>query len=179
VATLPDGTDIQELTGELATMTTLWDAPRAQSHGHAKRLPTVSILIELTVTATGELPPGRLDAATSSPAPATSSTTPSTRPRTPTRNTCGPTSSPLTGELIVTIADSGDGAAAEGIGALFHPRRLGQTPQRGSGRQRGFGLVLVRQAAISNISSRRSRPSNSPATGLQADRSMNNGGVSK
>ncbi|UVI36698.1 sensor histidine kinase [Brevibacterium spongiae] len=47
VATLRDRTDIQELTGELATMTTLSEALRAQTHEHANRLHTVSTLIEL------------------------------------------------------------------------------------------------------------------------------------
>ncbi|MDN6123548.1 MAG: PAS domain-containing protein [Brevibacterium sp.] len=47
VATLRDRTDIQELTGELETMTTLTEALRAQTHEHANRLHTVSTLIEL------------------------------------------------------------------------------------------------------------------------------------
>ncbi|QAY58988.1 sensor histidine kinase [Microbacterium protaetiae] len=47
VATLRDRTDIQELTGELETMTTLSQALRAQTHEHANRLHTVATLIEL------------------------------------------------------------------------------------------------------------------------------------
>src|SRR5699024_5222958 len=113
VATLRGRPDIQELTGGLATMATLTEALRAQTHAHANRLHTLATLIELgrtqealdfavrdkqeaqrltdsfvgsldepfitalmigkaaqahergielTVTATGELPPGALDA---------------------------------------------------------------------------------------------------------------------
>ncbi|PFG32035.1 ATP-binding protein [Paramicrobacterium agarici] len=47
VATLRDRTDIQELTGELESMTTLSEALRAQTHEHANRLHTVATLIEL------------------------------------------------------------------------------------------------------------------------------------
>ncbi|MCW4457671.1 sensor histidine kinase [Microbacterium sp. MPKO10] len=47
VATLRDRTDIQQLTGELESMTTLSEALRAQTHEHANRLHTVATLIEL------------------------------------------------------------------------------------------------------------------------------------
>lgn len=47
VATLRDHTEVQELTGELASMTTLAEALRAQTHEHANRLHTVATLIEL------------------------------------------------------------------------------------------------------------------------------------
>ncbi|WP_258142666.1 sensor histidine kinase [Arthrobacter sp. MYb227] len=47
VATLRDHTEVQELTGELESMTTLAEALRAQTHEHANRLHTVATLIEL------------------------------------------------------------------------------------------------------------------------------------
>ncbi|WP_195760750.1 ATP-binding protein [Agromyces kandeliae] len=47
VTTLRDHTRLQELTGELATMTTLSDALRSQAHEFANRLHTVIALIEL------------------------------------------------------------------------------------------------------------------------------------
>lgn len=47
VTTLRDHTQLQELTGELATMTTLSDALRSQAHEFANRLHTIIALIEL------------------------------------------------------------------------------------------------------------------------------------
>ena len=47
VTTLRDHTEIESLTGELATMRTLTDALRAQTHEHANRLHTIVSLIEL------------------------------------------------------------------------------------------------------------------------------------
>lgn len=47
VTTLRDHTELQELTGELATMTTLSDALRSQAHEFANRLHTIIALIEL------------------------------------------------------------------------------------------------------------------------------------
>ena len=47
VTTLRDHTRLQELTGELATMTTLSDALRSQAHEFANRLHTMIALIEL------------------------------------------------------------------------------------------------------------------------------------
>jgi sensor histidine kinase regulating citrate/malate metabolism len=47
VTTLRDHTRLQELTGELATMTTLSDALRSQAHEFANRLHTIIALIEL------------------------------------------------------------------------------------------------------------------------------------
>ena len=47
VATLRDRTEVQALTGELESMTTLAEALRAQTHEHANRLHTVATLIEL------------------------------------------------------------------------------------------------------------------------------------
>lgn len=47
VTTLRDHTQLQELTGELATMTTLSDALRSQTHEFANRLHTIIALIEL------------------------------------------------------------------------------------------------------------------------------------
>jgi len=47
VTTLRDHTRLQELTGELATMTTLSDALRSQAHEFANRLHTIVALIEL------------------------------------------------------------------------------------------------------------------------------------
>jgi sensor histidine kinase regulating citrate/malate metabolism len=61
VTTLRDHTRLQELTGELATMTTLSDALRSQAHEFANRLHTIIALIELdrpaeaAELATGEL----------------------------------------------------------------------------------------------------------------------------
>lgn len=51
VTTLRDHTRLQELTGELATMTTLSDALRSQAHEFANRLHTIIALIELGRTA--------------------------------------------------------------------------------------------------------------------------------
>lgn len=47
VTTLRDHTQLQELAGELATMTTLSDALRSQAHEFANRLHTIIALIEL------------------------------------------------------------------------------------------------------------------------------------
>ncbi len=47
VTTVRDHTRLQELTGELATMTTLSDALRSQAHEFANRLHTIIALIEL------------------------------------------------------------------------------------------------------------------------------------
>ena len=47
VTTLRDHTQLQELTGELETMTTLSDALRSQTHEFANRLHTIIALIEL------------------------------------------------------------------------------------------------------------------------------------
>ncbi|MFJ6419261.1 ATP-binding protein [Paeniglutamicibacter sp. NPDC091659] len=47
VATLRDRTEVQALTGELESLTTLAEALRAQTHEHANRLHTVATLIEL------------------------------------------------------------------------------------------------------------------------------------
>ncbi|MFF5793633.1 ATP-binding protein [Paeniglutamicibacter sp. NPDC012692] len=47
VATLRDRTEVQALTGELESMTTLAEALRAQTHEHANRLHTIATLIEL------------------------------------------------------------------------------------------------------------------------------------
>jgi sensor histidine kinase regulating citrate/malate metabolism len=47
VTTIRDHTELQELTGELATMTTLSDALRSQAHEFANRLHTIIALIEL------------------------------------------------------------------------------------------------------------------------------------
>lgn len=47
VATLRDRTEVQELTGELESLTTLAEALRAATHEHANRLHTVATLIEL------------------------------------------------------------------------------------------------------------------------------------
>jgi two-component system CitB family sensor kinase len=47
VTTLRDHTELQELTGELETMTTLSDALRSQAHEFANRLHTIIALIEL------------------------------------------------------------------------------------------------------------------------------------
>ncbi len=47
VTTIRDHTELQELTGELATMTTLSDALRSQAHEYANRLHTIIALIEL------------------------------------------------------------------------------------------------------------------------------------
>ncbi|HKH09096.1 MAG TPA: ATP-binding protein, partial [Agromyces sp.] len=47
VTTLRDHTELQELTGELETMTTLSDALRSQTHEFANRLHTIIALIEL------------------------------------------------------------------------------------------------------------------------------------
>ena len=47
VATLRDHTEVQALTGQLESLTTLTEALRAQTHEHANRLHTVATLIEL------------------------------------------------------------------------------------------------------------------------------------
>ncbi len=196
VVTLRDRTDFEELSGELATMRTLSEALRAQTHEHANRLHTVSNLIELgriddalefavrdeqesqrltdtfvdsldepfitalmigkaaqahergielTVTATGELPPGSLDARdlvtvagnlldNALDAAADS----------PDRHVWADFV-PADGELLITIADSGTGIDPADIDTIF---RLGTTektaPVDAGGR--GFGLALVRQA---------------------------------
>lgn len=196
VVTLRDRTDFEELTGELATMRTLSEALRAQTHEHANRLHTVSNLIELgriddalefavrdeqesqrltdtfvdsldepfitalmigkaaqahergielTVTATGELPSGSLDARdlvtvagnlldNALDAAADS----------PERHVWADFVA-ADGELIITIADSGTGIDPADIDTIF---RLGTTektaPVAAGGR--GFGLALVRQA---------------------------------
>ncbi|TNM53027.1 sensor histidine kinase [Brevibacterium sediminis] len=196
VATLRDRTDIQELTGELATMTTLSEALRAQTHEHANRLHTVSTLIELgrvqealdfavkdeqesqrltdsfvasldepfitalmigkaaqanehgielTVTATGELPPERLDARDLVTVAGNLLDNAFDAVADSDEKHVWADFVAADGELIITIADSGDGVAGEDIDALFH---LGASakPETGGVGRHGFGLVLVRQA---------------------------------
>src|SRR5699024_6654389 len=196
VATLRDRTDIQELTGELATMTTLSEALRAQTHEHANRLHTVSTLIELgrtqealdfavrdkqeaqrltdsfvgsldepfitalmigkaaqaqergielTVTATGELPPGALDVR--------DLVTVAGNLLDNTLDAAADSADKhvwavfvaAEGEPIITIADSAQGSDAEEVQALFRLRASANTAAAAPG-ARGFGLVLVRQA---------------------------------
>ncbi|UZD62734.1 sensor histidine kinase [Brevibacterium sp. JSBI002] len=196
VATLRDRTDIQELTGELATMTTLSEALRAQTHEHANRLHTVSTLIELgrvqealdfavkdeqesqrltdsfvasldepfitalmigkaaeanergielTVTATGELPPERLDARDLVTVAGNLLDNAFDAVADSDEKHVWADFVTADGELIITIADSGAGVAGEDIDALFH---LGASakPETGGVGRHGFGLVLVRQA---------------------------------
>lgn len=196
VATLRDRTDIQELTGELATMTTLSEALRAQTHEHANRLHTVSTLIELgrvqealdfavkdeqesqrltdsfvasldepfitalmigkaaqanergielTVTATGELPPERLDARDLVTVAGNLLDNAFDAVADTDEKHVWADFVAADGELIITIADSGAGVAGEDIDALFH---LGTSakPEAGGVGRHGFGLVLVRQA---------------------------------
>lgn len=196
VATLRDRTDIQELTGELATMTTLSEALRAQTHEHANRLHTVSTLIELgrvqealdfavkdeqesqrltdsfvasldepfitalmigkaaqanergielTVTATGELPPERLDARDLVTVAGNLLDNAFDAVADADEKHVWADFVAADGELIITIADSGAGVAGEDIDALFH---LGTSakPEAGGVGRHGFGLVLVRQA---------------------------------
>ncbi|WP_193084669.1 ATP-binding protein [Brevibacterium aurantiacum] len=196
VATLRDRTDIQELTGELETMTTLTEALRAQTHEHANRLHTVSTLIELgrsrealdfavrdqqesqrltdsfvdsldepfitalmigkaaqanergielTVTATGELPPGSLDARDLVTVAGNLLDNAFDAAAESEERHVWADFVAADGELIITIADSGPGVDEPEIDAIFH---LGASdkaaPPRSGGR--GFGLVLVRQA---------------------------------
>ncbi|KAB1947919.1 sensor histidine kinase [Brevibacterium linens] len=196
VATLRDRTDIQELTGELATMTTLSEALRAQTHEHANRLHTVSTLIELgrvqealdfavkdeqesqrltdsfvasldepfitalmigkaaqanergielTVTATGELPPERLDARDLVTVAGNLLDNAFDAVADTDEKHVWADFVAADGELIITIADSGAGVAGEDIDALFHLGASAKPEPGGVGRH-GFGLVLVRQA---------------------------------
>ena len=196
VATLRDRTDIQELTGELATMTTLSEALRAQTHEHANRLHTVSTLIELgrvqealdfavkdeqesqrltdsfvasldepfitalmigkaaqanergielTVTATGELPPERLDARDLVTVAGNLLDNAFDAVADADEKHVWADFVAADGELIITIADSGAGVAGEDIDALFHLGTSAKPEPGGVGRH-GFGLVLVRQA---------------------------------
>ncbi|GGC44760.1 histidine kinase [Brevibacterium sediminis] len=196
VATLRDRTDIQELTGELATMTTLSEALRAQTHEHANRLHTVSTLIELgrvqealdfavkdeqesqrltdsfvasldepfitalmigkaaqanergielTVTATGELPPERLDARDLVTVAGNLLDNAFDAVADSDEKHVWADFVAADGELIITIADSGAGVAGEDIDALFHLGASAKPEVGGVGRH-GFGLVLVRQA---------------------------------
>ena len=196
VATLRDRTDIQELTGELATMTTLSEALRAQTHEHANRLHTVSTLIELgrtqealdfavrdkqeaqrltdsfvgsldepfitalmigkaaqahergielTVTATGELPPGALDARDLVTVAGNLLDNALDAAADSADKHVWADFVAAEGELIITIADSGQGVDAEEVEALFHLGASAKTATEEPG-GRGFGLVLVRQA---------------------------------
>lgn len=196
VATLRDRTDIQELTGELATMTTLSEALRAQTHEHANRLHTVSTLIELgrvqealdfavkdeqesqrltdsfvasldepfitalmigkaaqahergielTVTATGELPPERLDARDLVTVAGNLLDNAFDAVADSEEKHVWADFVAADGELIITIADSGAGVAGEDIDALFH-LGVSAKPEVGGVERHGFGLVLVRQA---------------------------------
>lgn len=196
VATLRDRTDIQELTGELATMTTLSEALRAQTHEHANRLHTVSTLIELgrtqealdfavrdkqeaqrltdsfvgsldepfitalmigkaaqahergielTVTATGELPPGALDARDLVTVAGNLLDNALDAAAESADKHVWADFVAAEGELIITIADSGQGVDAEEVEALFHLGASAKTAAEEPG-GRGFGLVLVRQA---------------------------------
>lgn len=196
VATLRDRTDIQELTGELATMTTLSEALRAQTHEHANRLHTVSTLIELgrvqealdfavkdeqesqrltdsfvasldepfitalmigkaaqanergielTVTATGELPPERLDARDLVTVAGNLLDNAFDAVADSVEKQVWADFVAADGELIITIADSGAGVAGDDIEALFHLGASAKPEVAGVGRH-GFGLVLVRQA---------------------------------
>nr|WP_245396012.1 sensor histidine kinase [Brevibacterium permense] len=196
VATLRDRTDIQELTGELATMTTLSEALRAQTHEHANRLHTVSTLIELgrvqealdfavkdeqesqrltdsfvasldepfitalmigkaaqanergielTVTATGELPPERLDARDLVTVAGNLLDNAFDAVADSVEKQVWADFVAADGELIITIADSGAGVVGEDIEALFHLGASAKPEVAGVGRH-GFGLVLVRQA---------------------------------
>lgn len=196
VATLRDRTDIQELTGELATMTTLSEALRAQTHEHANRLHTVSTLIELgrvqealdftvkdeqesqrltdsfvasldepfitalmigkaaqanergielTVTATGELPPERLDARDLVTVAGNLLDNAFDAVADSVEKHVWADFVAADGELIITIADSGAGVVGEDVDALFHLGASAKPEVGGVGRH-GFGLVLVRQA---------------------------------
>ncbi|WP_209373861.1 sensor histidine kinase [Brevibacterium renqingii] len=196
VATLRDRTDIQELTGELATMTTLSEALRAQTHEHANRLHTVSTLIELgrsqealdfavkdkqeaqsltdsfvgsldepfitalmigkaaqahergielTVTATGELPPGALDARDLVTVAGNLLDNAIDAAADSEEKHVWADFVAADGELIITIADSGPGIDEDEIDAIFHlgASRKSEFADVGG---HGFGLVLVRQA---------------------------------
>ncbi|GAA1853883.1 sensor histidine kinase [Brevibacterium marinum] len=196
VATLRDRTDIQELTGELETMTTLTEALRAQTHEHANRLHTVSTLIELgrspealdfavrdqqesqrltdsfvdsldepfitalmigkaaqanergielTVTATGQLPPASLDARDLVTVAGNLLDNAFDAAADSEERHVWADFVAADGELIITIADSGPGIEDTDIDAIFH---LGASEKAAAPRTggRGFGLVLVRQA---------------------------------
>ncbi|MDN5808175.1 MAG: sensor histidine kinase [Brevibacterium sp.] len=196
VATLRDRTDIQELTGELETMTTLTEALRAQTHEHANRLHTVSTLIELgrsrealdfavrdqqesqrltdsfvdsldepfitalmigkaaqanergielTVTATGELPPASLDARDLVTVAGNLLDNAFDAAAESAERHVWADFAAADGELIITIADSGPGIESAEIDAIFH---LGASAKAVAPRTggRGFGLVLVQQA---------------------------------
>nr|WP_216629826.1 sensor histidine kinase [Brevibacterium renqingii] len=196
VATLRDRTDIQELTGELATMTTLSEALRAQTHEHANRLHTVSTLIELgrsqealdfavkdkqeaqsltdsfvgsldepfitalmigkaaqahergielTVTATGELPPGALDARDLVTVAGNLLDNAIDAAADSEEKHVWADFVAADGELIITIADSGPGIDEDEIDAIFHLGASKKSGTVGVGGH-GFGLVLVRQA---------------------------------
>ncbi|MGO2035666.1 MAG: ATP-binding protein [Brevibacterium sp.] len=196
VVTLRDRTDIQELTGELATMTTLSEALRAQTHEHANRLHTVSTLIELgrsqealdfavrdrqesqrltdsfvdsldepfitalmigkaaqanervielTVTANGELPPGSLDARDLVTVAGNLLDNAFDAAADSDERHVWADFLAADGELIITIADSGPGVGEADIDAIFHLGATEKTTHAGPG-GRGFGLVLVRQA---------------------------------
>ncbi|WP_309131316.1 sensor histidine kinase [Brevibacterium sp.] len=195
VATLRDRTDFQELSGELATMTTLAEALRAQTHEHANRLHTVSTLIELgrdrealefavrdqqesqrltdsfvesldepfitalligkaaqahergielSVSATGELPPGTLDARdlvtiTGNLLDNAFDAAANSEERQVWADFVA-----ADGELIISIADSGPGIDPADVDAIFHLGASDKSaPPKPGGR--GFGLMLVRQ----------------------------------
>ncbi|WP_193072284.1 sensor histidine kinase [Brevibacterium sp. FME37] len=196
VATLRDRTDIQELTGELETMTTLTEALRAQTHEHANRLHTVATLIELgrsrealdfavrdqqesqrltdsfvgsldepfitalmigkaaqanergielTVTATGELPAGSLDARDLVTVAGNLLDNAFDAAAESEERHVWADFVAADAELIITIADSGPGIDEPEIDAIFHLGASGKAAPPHSG-GRGFGLVLVRQA---------------------------------
>ncbi|SMX89693.1 MULTISPECIES: sensor histidine kinase [unclassified Brevibacterium] len=196
VATLRDRTDIQELTGELETMTTLTEALRAQTHEHANRLHTVATLIELgrsrealdfavrdqqesqrltdsfvdsldepfitalmigkaaqanergielTVTATGELPAGSLDARDLVTVAGNLLDNAFDAAAESEERHVWADFVAADAELIITIADSGPGIEEPEIDAIFHLGASGKAAPPHSG-GRGFGLVLVRQA---------------------------------
>ncbi|MCT2359069.1 sensor histidine kinase [Brevibacterium casei] len=196
VVTLRDRTDFEELSGELATMRTLSEALRAQTHEHANRLHTVSNLIELgriddalefavrdeqesqrltdtfvdsldepfitalmigkaaqahergielTVTATGELPPGSLDARDLVTVAGNLIDNALDAAADSAERHVWADFVAADGELIITIADSGAGIDETEIDAML---RLGATGKAEAAHPggRGFGLALVRQA---------------------------------
>lgn len=196
VATLRDRTDIQELTGELATMTTLSEALRAQTHEHANRLHTISTLIELgrsrealdfavrdkqeaqrltdsfvgsldepfitalmigkaaqahergielEVTATGELPAESLDAKDLVTVAGNLLDNAFDAAADSEEKHVWADFVAADSELIITIADSGQGVDVDELDALFHLGGSRKSDVEGPG-GRGFGLVLVRQA---------------------------------
>ncbi|MEQ6897157.1 sensor histidine kinase [Microbacterium sp. KR10-403] len=196
VATLRDRTDIQELTGELETMTTLSQALRAQTHEHANRLHTVATLIELgrerealdfavrdqqesqrltdsfvqsldepfitalmigkaaqahergirlTITASGELPPGALDARDLVTVTGNLLDNALDAAAASDERHVWADFSAADGELTITVADSGPGLDTGAIDTIFHLGESTKAAPAASG-GRGYGLVLVRQA---------------------------------